>query len=239
MNSKEIELAVARKFNTRVNLIVPNVFWGLGFNYELDLMIVTPAHYAYEVEIKISISDLKAEKKKQLWAHHDKRIKGLYFAIPDDLKEKAIPLIDKNAGILTVYGDCFAGLHCNILRKPTINNSARKLNDPEIDKLYKLCTMRVWNLKEHEVINNRKIATATDVNKKTEKALALINEWGRISGGHRKQWILDQLVRTLADDYAAWIVDFEGGINGPHTYKWDKGLKPLAVAFLHQSAHLD
>jgi len=230
MNSKEIELAVAREFNTRINLIVPNVFWGLGFNYELDLMIVTKAHYAYEVEIKISISDLKAEKKKKPWAHHDKRIKGLYFAIPDDLKEKAIPLIDKNAGILTVYGNCHDGLHCSILRKPTINNNARKLTDTEMRKLYSLCAMRVWNLKEHEVINTRKIATATAANVRTEKALALINEWGSIGGGYRKQWVLDQLVQTLADDYAAWIADFEGGINGPHTFIWDAGRRPLTAS---------
>jgi len=159
MNSKEIELAVVRKFDTSVNLIVPNVFWGLGFNYELDLMIVTPAHYAYEVEIKISISDLKAEKRKKPWAHHDKRIKGLYFAVPDDLKEQAIPLIDKDAGLLAVeryYYKGASGLKCNILRKPTINNNARKLNDGEINRLYELCAMRVWNLKETAMKLRRK-----------------------------------------------------------------------------------
>ena len=62
MNSCEIEIAIAKHFNTRVNLIVPNIYWGLGFDYELDLIIVTQSHYAWEVEIKTSISDLKAEK---------------------------------------------------------------------------------------------------------------------------------------------------------------------------------
>jgi len=156
MNSKEIEIAVARTFDTRVNLIVPNVFWGLGFNYELDLMVVTKAHYAYEVEIKISISDLKAEKKKKPWAHHDKRIKGLYFAIPDNLMKKAYPLIDENAGILTVFRGYHNNLACNIKRKPKLNYDARKLDDAEIDKLYKLCSMRLWNLKEKEIKRIRK-----------------------------------------------------------------------------------
>ena len=159
MNSKEIEIAVARKFDTRANLIVPNVSWGLGFNYELDLLIVTPLRYVYEVEIKISIDDLKAEKLKRLTTHHDPRIKRFYFAIPDDLKEQAIPLIDKDAGILVVkrwYYNGSSGLECNILRKPHANNHSTKLNDAEIINLYKLCAMRVWNLKEKEMKRLRK-----------------------------------------------------------------------------------
>jgi len=156
MNSNEIEIAVARKFNTRVNLIVPNVFWGLGFNYELDLMIVTPLRYAYEVEIKISISDLKAEKFKRLTTHHDPRIKRFYFAIPEDLREKALPLIDKDVGILTVYRDSHDDLVCDVWRKPKANPNAKKVNDAEIDNLYKLCAMRVWNLKEKEMKRLRK-----------------------------------------------------------------------------------
>jgi hypothetical protein len=49
MHAGDIEIAVARHFNPRQKLIVPNVSWGLGFHYELDLLVVTQSRYAWEV----------------------------------------------------------------------------------------------------------------------------------------------------------------------------------------------
>ena len=61
---------------------------------------------------------------------------------------------------------------------------------------------------------------------KVKKALDLIEEWGGIDGEHHKQWLLDQLVRVLADDYDKWVRDWENGEDGPSTYEWDKGIAP-------------
>lgn len=144
MNSYEMELALARHFNPRINLIVPNVYWGLGFNYELDLIIITQSHYAWEVEIKTSISDLKAEKKKKFFAHCDNRIRRLYFAVPDHIHKEAISLIPEKAGLLIVN----EALQVNTIRPPKINKSAKKMSEAEIKKLYELSAMRIWSLKE-------------------------------------------------------------------------------------------
>lgn len=46
------------------------------------------------------------------------------------------------------------------------------------------------------------LSTDTDTGK-VKKALDLIEEWGGIDGAHHKQWLLDQLARTLSDDYGA------------------------------------
>ena len=146
MNSCEIEVAIARHFNPRMNLIIPNVSWGLNFPYELDMIIVTPRHYAKEIEIKVSIPDLKADKRKR-WAHTSDKVRQLYFAVPDNLKDKSISLIPERAGLLTVkiVEDFWV---VSLVKAAKINKSARKLNEEEIIKLGNLAAMRIWNLKE-------------------------------------------------------------------------------------------
>ena len=54
MHAGDIEIAIANHLNTNQNLIVPNISYGLGFHYELDLLVVTKSNYADEIEIKIS-----------------------------------------------------------------------------------------------------------------------------------------------------------------------------------------
>jgi len=63
LKTSDIEFAVAKYFNFRKNLIVPNVSWGFNI-HECDLLIVRKSGYAIEVEIKISKSDFKADFKK-------------------------------------------------------------------------------------------------------------------------------------------------------------------------------
>ena len=145
LNAGDIEVAIARFFNPRMNLIVPNVSWGLNFLYELDLIIVKSSGYAWEVEIKTSISDLKAEKNKRSYAHCSNRIKRLYFAIPDYIQEKAIDLIPERAGILIVNS---TNLRVKLIRTPKLNMKCVKLTDQEQIKLRELAAMRIWSLKE-------------------------------------------------------------------------------------------
>ena len=151
MNSCEIEIAVARHFGAEMNLIVPNIF----FHYELDLIIVNQRHYAWEVEIKTSISDLKAEKKKSPLAHISDKIKRLYFAVPDNLTEKSMALIPERAGLLRVVNINGRLVVC-LEKAPQTNKNARKLTEKEMIKLGKLAAMRIWNLKESLLKEKRK-----------------------------------------------------------------------------------
>ena len=74
----EMEIALARFINPRVNLVVPNVSWGF-FNHECDLISISKSGFATEYEIKVSKSDLKADKKKK-HTHDDNKIKALICA---------------------------------------------------------------------------------------------------------------------------------------------------------------
>lgn len=143
MIASQIEIAVARYFNPRQNLIVPNVWWGLGFKHELDLVVLTKCGYAYEVEIKVSHADIKADLKKS-HGHSSNRISRLYFAVPVELSnDENIPA---SAGILSV--ELKNGTYVVRKVKEAKRKEARPFRDDERLKLAELGTMRIWSLKD-------------------------------------------------------------------------------------------
>lgn len=140
--AQEIELQIARYFGVRPNIIVPNVSWGMfRDNRECDLVVLRQSGYAYEIEIKVSKSDLRKDRQK--WHNHiSERLRGLWFAIPEKLKE-SIDLIPETAGIFIVSKNGFV----TEIRKPTINRVARKLNEDERFQLARLGAICIWSLK--------------------------------------------------------------------------------------------
>jgi hypothetical protein len=143
-----MEIALMNYFNVRLNLVVPNVFWGM-FTYEMDLLVVTKSGYAYEVEIKTSKADLIKDKGKP--HHHDcSKISRLYFAIPESLVPH-IEHIPEHAGILVVknveYGPSGYYQSVDELRGPKSKYSYQ-FTAEEKYKIARLGTMRILGLKE-------------------------------------------------------------------------------------------
>ena len=145
ITSVEIEICLARYFDYRANLIVPNISWGMDI-HECDLLVVRKSGYGVEVEIKVSKSDLIKDLSKR-HHHHDRlgRISEFYFAIPDYL-QPYIEFIPEHAGIIIVNKTDY-GTTCRTLRKPKPNVTRRKFTDKEISKIGHLGSMRIWNLK--------------------------------------------------------------------------------------------
>jgi len=137
----EVEIALSRYFGIRANLIVPNIDWGL-FPYEVDLAILKPSGFVYEVEIKISKADLLADRKKR-HNHFTNMIKYLWFAMPEKMEECHI-YIPIKAGIYLVTKKGIVWEY----RKPLRNKTARKLTDEEKYQFARLGAMRIWGLKE-------------------------------------------------------------------------------------------
>jgi len=149
MNAKEVEIAVANYFGTRQNLIIPNVSWGFsGLYYEADLVVVTKAGYAKEIEIKVSRADLIKDKEKR--HNHDcRKFKELYFAIPKKLLED-IEHVPERAGILVCEkvehkGEYYYRAH---LERAAKANGGDKLTLTDKYELARLGTLRIWNLKK-------------------------------------------------------------------------------------------
>ena len=148
----EMEVAIAKYFNPRQNIIVPNISWGF-LSHEADLYIIRPSGYAVEVEIKISKSDFLADFKKK-HNHNDKgnHISEFYYAIPIKLYDECVNLIPKDAGILVCekyYDDIMDRTYINVRtkRKAIRIKNAKKLTEKEISQISRLGSMRIWNLK--------------------------------------------------------------------------------------------
>lgn len=60
-----------------------------------------------------------------------------------------------------------------------------------------------------------------------ESAIDLAVRWGGTDGAHHKDWVIDQMVRTLAGDrYDAIVAAAKAGEDGPETYSWNVGIAP-------------
>lgn len=145
MNSTDIEIACSNYFDCRKNTIVPNISFGANFGHEIDLLIVSQSGYCTEVEIKISISDLKADFKKK-HSHESIRIKHFFYAVPEKMKDKALLLIPEHAGLITIHENNdhrFARQEKGCVA----NSQAIPLTDKERINIGRLGCMRIWNLK--------------------------------------------------------------------------------------------
>lgn len=81
--------------------------------YEADFLYITNGHYLYEVEIKISFADFRADQKKNKYHDHPD-VKGFYYFVPQELyskhedeikttcKEKGAGLIVDSRSITTI-----------------------------------------------------------------------------------------------------------------------------------------
>lgn len=145
--ANEIEIAVARHFNSRQNIIVPNVSWGLGLRYEADMVVLRPSGWALEIEIKTTVKDIRADAKKR--HQHDSRwFRQLWFAVPQELADCAD--IPARAGILGVRRTNGSPPHdygVTLCRVAALNKTALRFDDDMRYKLMALGVMRIWSLK--------------------------------------------------------------------------------------------
>ncbi len=139
LTAKDIEISVAKYLDPGTNLIVPNASWGLGL-HECDLLVISKAGYASEVEIKVSRGDLIRDKEKR-HGHASDRIKCLWFAIPESLVPH-IEHVPAAAGVLMVREN---GI-CRTLRKPE-KRLAKKWTPEEMYHAAHLAALRIWSLK--------------------------------------------------------------------------------------------
>ena len=156
----EIEVAIAKLFDVRKNIIVPNISWGLIGMHECDMFLIKKSGLAVEIEIKISKSDFMADLKKN-HQHIDvqHRISEFYYAMPIDLIDKCIDLIPEHAGIIVceryLNYKKIEMVRAHIKRTPKKIKGARKLTEAEQFRIARLGTMRIFTLKE-KIIKERK-----------------------------------------------------------------------------------
>lgn len=163
VSCSEIEVAVATYFNPRVHLIVPNIRDGMNI-HECDLLVMNGKNYGVEIEIKTNKADVKADLKKE-HGHNSKKIRRLFFAIPDYLyTPDVIALIPERAGIFTISprkevtstygGSYFAPPKCVVKRNAKINKTAIPFSDKERLNMGRLGMLRYWSIRQ-TIYNNQ------------------------------------------------------------------------------------
>jgi hypothetical protein len=149
----EIECMLAFHFGYRTNVIVPNISWGMGLR-ECDLLVLTPAGYFYEVEIKVSRADLRADFKKR--HRHNWGARRFYFCVPERMADcqELIAAEYPRAGLLLACGRWSSTGNkwwrsIKIQKPAVINSAAQKFGDYERQRVLHLGCMRIWTLKAH------------------------------------------------------------------------------------------
>ena len=153
LSVKEIEDAIILHLTSgiRSNLIVPNVSWGMGINYEADLVVVSKSGYATEYEIKRSYSDFIADFHKDKKAHKAPWVYQFFYVLPLSIKDKVEVFIE-NARIkppaIFFYDE--AGRFSKSNGGYSYVEGGRKMFLEEQLKIAKLGVMRYWSLRNKE-----------------------------------------------------------------------------------------
>jgi len=172
----ELEVAVVNHFRPLVNLIIPNVKWGWGLHYEADLVVLTESDYAYEVELKVTKSDLKQDAKKR-HTHNDPLFRGLWFAMPEEIIDAG--LIPVKAGILSYYLKDNPGVpgqkyrKIKVLRRPATIKDRDKIGEPARAKLRSLAYFRMWKAKRDLLEEKKKCANLEEKLKDLRKSAGI------------------------------------------------------------------
>lgn len=144
----DIELAIAKHYDTRQHIIVPNCYinFGTSADHECDLLIIKKSGYAEEIEIKMSKSDFKADFKKK-HDHVDERLQHLYYAMPINVYEQCKELIPDYAGIYVIRKNLTGKAYASCVKNAP-KKECRKLTESEQLKIARLGVMRIWNMKQ-------------------------------------------------------------------------------------------
>jgi hypothetical protein len=151
---EKIEIALYHHFRFLQNDVITNIYIDYA-RHECDLIVIrNQSLYALEVEIKMSVGDLRAERKKQRYrrsgvdCYHDSDVgmsqmfKEKWFAMPEKMKQKGLELIPNYAGLLTINE------HGGV----KIARKAKKLNSQALTQgqrtdLLRLGVMKCYKLK--------------------------------------------------------------------------------------------
>lgn len=131
----------------RSNLCVPNVSWGMGIQYEADLLVVTKAGYCTEYEIKRSYADFLADMRKDESAHKAPWVYRFYYVIPESIKDKVLKYFNDKGGELPgIISYDERGMIGICGGYPYVKGGRRMFLEEQL-KIAKLGTMRYWNLR--------------------------------------------------------------------------------------------
>lgn len=166
MLTSEIELALFHYCFKKNKAILPRVKRGYIVNHECDMLLCSKNNYLTEIEIKVSIADIKADLKKK-HGHNDDRLKKVIFCIPKELLKKAEEIIPQEFGIWTVEYKEVTVYHfyeskkefqyiIKEFRKAQTKKDVQKVSEEVVLEMWRLSSLRYWaTLKENIALKQK------------------------------------------------------------------------------------
>lgn len=140
----DLEYHAARwlKWEKRCQLVMTERSPRCWFAGEPDVIGVNPSRFIFEIEVKRSMSDFRANQNKRHMQNRfsndpetaarytAKAPKQFWFLVPPKLVQKVEPELPDFAGLMTLHGS-----QIQVIRKSPVNNKSEKLTLMECAKL--------------------------------------------------------------------------------------------------------
>ena len=119
--------------------------------HECDMLMVTKNYFLREVEIKVSVSDFKADFKKK--HNHEGNIKQFYYAVPYYILDKIKDLVPEQAGILVAEYNTELSERWQLRKhKEASNNlSATPIDDKKLNLIFRIGYLKYWFYRKREI----------------------------------------------------------------------------------------
>lgn len=113
---------------------------------EMDLAIVTkPARLLWEVEVKLSLSDWRADEQKRKWQSPERaRIARFWYAVPRELLERVPAFVTPETGLLALDGH-----RVQEVRPARISRRSPRVTDGQLMTLLESTHYRFWRERLH------------------------------------------------------------------------------------------
>lgn len=135
---------IASYFEWFRNLCFPNVYMCGG---EMDVAVLTPANYLWEIEVKLSLSDWKADEHKDKWkpSYYKQReeVSRFYYAVPTKLINKVPDFVSAEAGLIEIYWDNYWGYRIKVVRESKWKRG-KKIIERRKDHLLRKIYFKYW-----------------------------------------------------------------------------------------------
>jgi len=123
-----------------------------------DVLVVNKQRYLTEVEIKLTMSDYRADQKKRVWerrrSHPERDLnRQFYYAAPADLAEKIKPELREGCGLLAIRDVNFDAV--SVAARAPVRAAAKRLPLRLIAEMVKAQTGTLCSLLE--IIRNQQV----------------------------------------------------------------------------------
>ena len=140
------------KNNAWLDTEVEPATWRNIVNHECDILSVSKNMFLREVEIKVSVSDFKADLQKK-HQHIDENVRQFYYAVPYYILDNVKELVPENAGILVAKIIEKTNRNNEVtskkwiiekIKSPKNNNLAKPIDDKKLNVIFRIGYLKYW-----------------------------------------------------------------------------------------------